>query len=193
MSTTSSTAMVSARSSSRTNRAGKAHRNSRRASRGAQADMRPLAERQMRVVPAGDIEPVGIAIDRLAVGIGEGGSTAPAHRYVRQYSLRTSPKPPVAVSILAQGLPLWSHRSRRAQLLWLPKEELQIASNTSLHFLGPQPSAKSLPQQTVGTDQTRTATRAVSVPKTIALRLVMMPATEQIACRSEFAGRAGTS
>lgn len=42
------------------------------------------------------------------------------------------------------------------------------------------------PQQAVGADQTLTAMRAESVPKTIALRLVMMTGPTQTSCRREF-------
>jgi hypothetical protein len=84
--------------------------------------MRPLAERQVRVLQPVEIEHVGIAIGRPTVGIGAAGSTAPAHRPVRKQNFQSSPTPPA--SRLAQGLPLWLYRSRRGRLLWVANEEL---------------------------------------------------------------------
>lgn len=90
--------------------------------RSAQAQIQPLAERQVRVVQPVEIEHVGIAIGRPTVGIGAAGSTAPTYRPVRKHNFQTSPTPPA--SLLAQGLPLWLYRPRRGRSLWLANEEL---------------------------------------------------------------------
>lgn len=87
--------------------------------RSAHAQMRPLAEGQVRVLQPVEIEHVGNAIGRPTVGIRAAGSTPPAHRPVRKHNFQTSPTRPV--SRLAQGPPLWLYRSRR---VWLANEEL---------------------------------------------------------------------
>ncbi|MBB4377773.1 hypothetical protein [Bradyrhizobium sp. SBR1B] len=112
-----------------------------------------------------DIEPIGIAVDRLNLGIDEGGSTIPA----TEVSANIAPIRPtslIALSLLTQGL---------AALDAMPAMSADVAGsqkkNCRSHPAGEQRRAL----------------------KTITLRLVMTPQTQQIACRSDFAGSSGTS
>ncbi len=136
-----------------------------------QLEMRALTERQVRAVRPVDIGSVGIAIDRLNVGIDEGGSINPATQVSTNIASDQSHSADCGLTPRSRSFPVWLHRLRGAQFLWVPKRRTLDRIQHFPALFGLQPSSKLLPQRTVG--GTRREERRAS--KITTLPLVTMP------------------